>query len=432
MASIAIRVENLGKEYKLGAREGGGPRYRSLRDSLASMTGAPFRAAKSLLAPSTKESRPGRATIWALKNISLEIKQGEVVGVIGRNGAGKSTFLKILSRITDPAIGFAEIHGRIGSLLEVGTGFHPELTGRENIFLNGAILGMKRDEIREKFDEIVSFAEIEKFLDTPVKFYSSGMHTRLAFSVAAHLEPEILLVDEVLAVGDMGFQQKCLGKMGSVAASGRTILFVSHQMNQIRRLCTRAVWLDRGQIREDGLPSQVVSEYEAGFRSRQDGMSRSASGNRVAFVGWELAGAEEGDPHTLPHFDRLVVRFWLQVPHAIQDWHHGIALLNQEGQILWGTATNGSRLAAGLHAIDYSLPSLPLKPGYYEWLLSIFESGKLLHMWNAIPFLNVATPPVTHPNDAWSGIMNIPYDMSIRSPDELSPTSGYPESYVVE
>ncbi|NOZ64339.1 MAG: ABC transporter ATP-binding protein, partial [Caldiserica bacterium] len=221
-ADTVIRVEGLGKKYRLGSPTK--YKYKALRDVIGGVLSAPFKIRRSRSGESEKE------LIWALKDVSFEVKRGEVVGIIGRNGAGKTTLLKILSRITPPTEGYAEIRGRIGSLLEVGTGFHPELTGRENIYLSGAILGMKKKEIDRKFDEIVAFSELEKFLDTPVKFYSSGMFVRLAFSVAAHLEPEILLVDEVLAVGDASFQKKCLGKMGNVAKEGRTVLFVSHNM----------------------------------------------------------------------------------------------------------------------------------------------------------------------------------------------------------
>src|ERR1051326_5848171 len=248
MRDLAIRVENLGKQYKIGA-----VRYRhdTLRDQLADrlktlfgFNGQSFtKVGPARSSPITSDS------IWALKDVTFEVKKGEVVGIIGPNGAGKSTALKILSRITEPTCGYAEIHGRVGSLLEVGTGFHPELTGRENIYLNGAILGMKKDEIDRKFDEIVDFAEIEKFLDTPTKHYSSGMYMRLAFAVAAHLEPEILVVDEVLAVGDAAFQKKCLGKMGEVVDSGRTVLFVSHNMNAIEELCGIVMLLEQGQLK---------------------------------------------------------------------------------------------------------------------------------------------------------------------------------------
>jgi lipopolysaccharide transport system ATP-binding protein len=263
MSDIAIRVENLSKRYSIGVSGQGMFRYKALRDTLTDALYAPFRAVGSLLSGQrpTVSGRPSDNYIWALKDVSFEVQRGEVVGIIGRNGAGKTTLLKVLSRITEPTEGYAEIHGRVGSLLEVGTGFHPELTGRENIYLNGAILGMKKAEIELKFDEIVAFAEIEKFIDTPVKHYSSGMYVRLAFAVAAHLEPEILLVDEVLAVGDVAFQKKCLGKMGEVATEGRTVLFVSHNMTAIQSLCSRSILLDRGKIIWDGPTARVVERY---------------------------------------------------------------------------------------------------------------------------------------------------------------------------
>ena len=261
MIDLAIRVENLSKLYKIGARQ---EPYRTLRDTLTDALYAPFRRLRSALQPpSFPASKPldGDNTIWALRDVSFEIKHGEVVGIIGSNGAGKSTLLRILSRITEPTEGTAEIRGRVGSLLEVGTGFHPELTGRENIYLNGAILGMKKTEIERKFDEIVSFAGVEKFIDTPVKHFSSGMYVRLAFAVAAHLEPEILLVDEVLAVGDAAFQKKCLGKMGDVAKEGRTVLFVSHNMFSVQNLCMRGILLESGRIFKEGNIDYVIDEY---------------------------------------------------------------------------------------------------------------------------------------------------------------------------
>src|ERR1035441_10317383 len=237
MSNVAISVENLSKSYRI-AHQANGARYKTLREDLMQMP-------KRILSRFQRFSSPlsSSETFWALKDVSFDVKQGEVVGIIGRNGAGKSTLLKILSRITEPTSGQAKIYGRVGSLLEVGTGFHPELTGRENIFLNGAILGMSRAEIRARFDEIVAFADIERFLDTPVKRYSSGMYVRLAFAVAAHLNPEILLVDEVLAVGDAEFQKKCLGKMSEVARAGRTVLFVSHNMVAVEALCPRSLLL---------------------------------------------------------------------------------------------------------------------------------------------------------------------------------------------
>lgn len=252
MSNIAIRAENLSKRYKVGLRR---RRHDTLRDQVAEGIGSLFR--RNGRAASSAESE----TIWALKDISLEVHEGEILGIVGRNGAGKSTLLKILSRIVEPTGGRAELNGRVGSLLEVGTGFHGDLSGRENTYLNGAILGMKKTEIDRKFDEIIAFAEIEKFVDTPVKRYSSGMYMRLAFAVAAHLEPEILIVDEVLAVGDVAFQKKCLGKMGSVAKDGRTVLFVSHNLPAVVRLCDRAILLDAGKLVLDGPTQKIVSNY---------------------------------------------------------------------------------------------------------------------------------------------------------------------------
>jgi lipopolysaccharide transport system ATP-binding protein len=253
MTDTAIRVENLSKQYRIGGPQA---QYRTMRETMMDLAAAPVRRLRRLGQP-----MPEDEIIWALKDVSFEVKHGEVLGIIGRNGAGKTTLLKILSRITEPTEGQAEINGRVGSLLEVGTGFHPELTGRENIYLNGAILGMKRAEIDKKFDEIVAFSEIKKFIDTPVKRYSSGMRVRLAFSVAAHLEPEILLVDEVLAVGDAAFQKKCLGKMGDVAGEGRTVLFVSHNTAAVSSLCDWAIRLDRGRVAGQGPSSDVVRKY---------------------------------------------------------------------------------------------------------------------------------------------------------------------------
>ncbi len=254
MSPVAVRAEGLSKRYRIGAAQERGS-YKSLRESL---TEASAGAARRLAG---RAVRPVPETIWALRDVSFQLQHGEVLGIVGRNGAGKSTLLKILSRITEPTRGEARVRGRVGSLLEVGTGFHPELTGRENVYLNGAILGMPRAEIDRKFDEIVAFAEVSKFLDTPVKRYSSGMAMRLGFSVAAHLEPEVLVVDEVLAVGDAAFQRKCLGKMHDVSREGRTVLFVSHNMSAITRLCERALLLDQGGVVADGPAPNVVSLY---------------------------------------------------------------------------------------------------------------------------------------------------------------------------
>jgi lipopolysaccharide transport system ATP-binding protein len=277
MSNTVISVEKLGKRYTLDHKNGQRERYTALRDVIARQASAPVHWLKaqwgtqkttlvngSLIPNPLSAHRNSRSQedFWALQEVSFEVKQGDVVGIVGRNGAGKSTLLKILSRITEPTEGRIRIKGRVASLLEVGTGFHPELTGRENIFLNGAILGMRRVEIKKKFDEIVAFAETEKFLDTPVKRYSSGMYVRLAFAVAAHLEPEILVVDEVLTVGDAAFQKKCLGKLQNVAGQeGRTVLFVSHNLDSILRLCGRALWLDAGSVREIGRPANIIHAY---------------------------------------------------------------------------------------------------------------------------------------------------------------------------
>ncbi len=268
MNDIAIRVESLGKLYRLGTAP---ERYKTLRDTIVNGVNTSIRNLRRGFAVSA--ASPENSTIWALREVSFEVTQGKVMGIVGRNGAGKSTLLKILSRVTEPTEGVAEIHGRVGSLLEVGTGFHPELTGRENIYLNGAILGMKRIEIDRKFDEIVDFSEVEQFIDTPVKRYSSGMYLRLAFAVAAHLEPEILVVDEVLAVGDAEFQRKCLGKMSDVAQTGRTVLFVSHNMSAVLRLTEETIVLDKGHLVYRAPTQQAVDYYMAsGF---------SAAGERI-------------------------------------------------------------------------------------------------------------------------------------------------------
>jgi homopolymeric O-antigen transport system ATP-binding protein len=260
MSDVVIRVENLSKQYRIGAAQ---KKHRRAAAALSQAMLAPVRAVASMFDGQRRSESHGENTIWALKDVYFEVKRGEIVGLVGRNGSGKSTLFKILSRITAPTAGFAEIRGRVGSLLEVGTGFHPQLTGRENIYLNGVIMGMKRAEIEKKFDEIVDFSEVEKFIDTPVKHYSSGMYMRLAFGVAAHLEPEILLVDEVLAVGDAAFQKKCLGKIEDVAKEGRTVLFVSHNLHAVSTLTTRALLLNTGRLIFDGDTFSALGHYRA-------------------------------------------------------------------------------------------------------------------------------------------------------------------------
>lgn len=295
MSTVAIEVADLAKSFQIGGMQ---KEYYRLTDQIVDVFTAPFRRAGKLLRGDATGAADLNETIWALKDVSFQIRPGEVVGIIGRNGAGKSTLLKILSGISDPTKGYADIYGRVGSLLEVGTGFHPELTGRENIYLNGAILGMKRAEIDRKLDEIVAFAEIDRFLDTPVKHYSSGMYVRLAFSVAAHLEPEILLVDEVLAVGDMAFQRKCLGKMGDVAHEGRTVLFVSHNMGLLQTLCQRGIFLKESTVLTDGTITEAVDAYlqtleQARVQDLSERTDRKGAGT-VKLIGMEVTSESSG------------------------------------------------------------------------------------------------------------------------------------------
>src|SRR5476651_793756 len=273
MPDIAISVENLGKSFKIDHERNGLPGYRTLHDDLINLP-------RRLLARFGRNGRPTSETFWALKDISFDIKRGEAIGIIGGNGAGKSTLLKILNRITEPTTGGADIYGRVGALLEVGTGFHPELTGRENIFLNGAILGMSRAEVRRRFDEIVAFAGVEKFIDTPVKRYSVGMYARLAFAVAAHLEAEILIIDEVLAVGDAEFQKRCLNRMSEVASSGRTVLFVSHNLGAVSALTRRAIVLRSGQLAFDGPVQAALAHYTANVGATSHKLNWGVAGIR--------------------------------------------------------------------------------------------------------------------------------------------------------
>jgi lipopolysaccharide transport system ATP-binding protein len=354
-------------------------------------------------------------TFWALKDVSLEVKEGEVLGLIGRNGAGKTTLLKILSRITKPTTGWAEIRGRVGSLLEVGTGFHPELTGRENAFLSGAILGMSKREIERKFDEIVAFAELEKFIDTPVKHYSSGMYVRLAFAVAAHLEPEILLVDEVLAVGDINFQKKCLGKMGDVARAGRTVVLVSHQLNQIRRLCHRVVWVDGGQIRRDGAPYDVLAAYESFMFSgeRSQGLQRG-TGTKAQFLRWEIGEPRSDRPNILSSMGPVTVNFVVELAFPVTNGDHGIALYNAQRQLMWASAARNLLLEPGVHVFSHSFPSLPLRPGAYQWQASLWNSGEMLDTWDCVPEMTIATEIHQHYMDEWNGILNLPAEFASR------------------
>jgi lipopolysaccharide transport system ATP-binding protein len=373
MSKPAIRVEGLGKEYMIGGRERASTSFReALLDAMASPLRHVFGSRRS----SEAENR-----FWALKDIDLEVEPGEVVGIIGRNGAGKSTLLKILSRITAPTKGRVEIDGRVSSLLEVGTGFHLELTGRENIRLNGAILGMSRAEIRRKFDDIVAFSGVEKFIDTPVKHYSSGMQVRLAFAVAAHLEPEILVVDEVLAVGDAEFQKKCLGKMGEIAErDGRTVLFVSHNMGAVKDLCPRCILLGDGQVVRDGASSKVIAEYMdarplPGETSRVD-----AGGKETILIGAEVAG--EGingnsvfwsKDFALKFYYRAAQIAGLELILIVSD-HHGRRVFVSGLKL-----PNEKDRYAGIHVATAKIPGRLLAPGRYSVTVELSQPNVFLH-----------------------------------------------------
>jgi lipopolysaccharide transport system ATP-binding protein len=365
MTNCAIKVDNLGKLYRINQQQ---ERYATLRDSLAETLVAPFQKAAKHFRKNHNDSNDNR--IWALRDLSLEVEQGEVVGVIGRNGAGKSTLLKILSRITEPTQGYVDINGRVGSLLEVGTGFHPELTGRENVFLNGAILGMRREEINRKFDEIVAFSEVERFIDTPVKRYSSGMHMRLAFSVAAHLQTEILLVDEVLAVGDIAFQRKCLGKMEDVAAHGKTVLFVSHNLGTIKELCQTAVVLDSGLLDFKGPVVEGLARYSQKILEGEDKSTVRSTGWGPIYV-----TGESGRGVTAIHSGEIFsVRSSLDIRDAFDSAHLVCKIHDAVGNPIVFQRADCSELVQGKpepgnYTININLPPLWLTPGVYTVFL---------------------------------------------------------------
>lgn len=381
MSETVIKVEGLGKLYRIGARQ---EDYKTLRDTLTNAFKSSFKIKARVInkgnsSLSALSSQLSADTIWALKDVSFEVKRGEVVGIIGRNGAGKTTLLKILSRITEPTEGYAEIRGRVGSLLEVGTGFHPELSGRENIYLNGAILGMKKAEIERKFDEIVAFAEVEKFIDTPVKHYSSGMYVRLAFAVAAHLEPEILLVDEVLAVGDAQFQKKCLGKMGDVASEGRTVLFVSHNMNAIEQLSKTCMLLSNGYVEkfERGVRS-VIHKYlfdEGDEAKANDWINPGNEFQNPYFKPLRFFICDEnGNKQSMPLSNNSEI--WVQIDTEIETIDPaltvGYAIYSEEGTLLyWSYQTDDSedkwpKLHKGFCSLRSRIPKRFLNEGTYK------------------------------------------------------------------
>ena len=427
MSEVVIKVENLSKQYRIGAKDA----YKTFRETLIDSAKAPFarlykakgkehRAKRlsgdsSLSAQRSMRSSQGGDLIWALKDVSFEVNRGEVVGIIGRNGAGKSTLLKILSKITEPTTGRVELRGRVGSLLEVGTGFHPELTGHENVYLYGAILGMDRWEITRKFDEIVAFAELERFVDTPVKRYSSGMYMRLAFAVAAHLEPEILLVDEVLAVGDAAFQKKCLGKMGEVSKEGRTVLFVSHNIAVIVSLCKRSLLIHNGSLREDGPSEDIVSSYIAhlGTQSITDVAKRKdRKGNgRLKFTDiWiEDKAGNRIECITTGQDVRFVLSFQSDGNSQPKEAVFSISVLSSIGQslLLFRSNYTGERfeeIPPSGHAVCI-IPHFPLTPGDYHLSIYSESQGEVLDWVSFASVLKVhegdyfgtgRLPPRTH------------------------------------
>lgn len=386
MSQAAIRVQGLGKRYQIGALQ---QRHRFLGDHLIASVTSPLRRAVSRVRPSNDNGAHARAaeTFWALRDVSFEVTHGEVLGIIGRNGAGKSTLLKILSRITKPTTGRVELFGRVGSLLEVGTGFHNELTGRENIFLNGAILGMRRAEIARKFDEIVAFAEVEEFIDTPVKHYSSGMYMRLAFAVAAHLEPEILIVDEVLAVGDAAFQEKCLGKMDQVTKQGRTVLFVSHNMAAVHSLCRNCILLDKGRIARYGSTAEVVPHYLQKHAEQHSTYAwtepTTAPGNDKA----HLSAIRLLDSSGMPNLKfRLSEPVTIQIDYTVHvpntRWNISLSLYSAEGVYVLASPSHTDSTwyqqphPVGRFRSECVLPPHLLNEGRYDLTLLLVENGR--------------------------------------------------------
>jgi lipopolysaccharide transport system ATP-binding protein len=408
MSSTAIYAENLGKRYRIGSK---GESYKTFRESLARLATLPARAVRQAWRGGWSRNSSSNC-IWALQDASFQINEGDVVGVIGRNGAGKSTLLKILSRITEPTAGYADIQGRVGSLLEVGTGFHPELTGGENIFLNGAILGMGRSEISRKFDEIVAFAEVERFIHTPVKHYSSGMYLRLAFAVAAHLEPEILLVDEVLAVGDVAFQKKCLGRMDAVARQGRTVLFVSHNMGAIRSLCNKGLFLQDGRVVEVGDLNSCITRYFRSIGALDSAAAGAPCG--LSQEGFGLVQLDGMGGNTVEQGREFALSTTLRIDREpngfslfciLEDMHgRQIIHLREESHLLGVAAVE-----PGEFRISVRFPALWLNPGLYAVHFKVQFCGRRAssrHVSDKFPLdvvgANSMAESLLHPDADWS------------------------------
>lgn len=410
-----VRVHNLSKQYELGARAAS---YATLRESLTNAVRSPF---NGLRRPSS-----AKETIWALKDVSFEIQAGEVVGIIGRNGAGKSTLLKILSRITQPSSGKAELYGRVGSLLEVGTGFHSELSGRENIFLNGSLLGMSRTEITAKFDEIVAFAEVEKFIDTPVKRYSSGMYVRLAFAVAAHLEPEILILDEVLSVGDASFQKKCLGKMSEVARDGRTVIFVSHNMSTIIRICSRCILIDGGKIEADGPVDSVIKRYLETTAQHDGACSFEINPKKAAqFTKLGLLTREGDATASFDYRFEITVSADYVVRQPIPQGLLGIRISSADGLPIFTShhvdkldpTAAAAALSPGTFRTQITIPSNFLLPGSYVLTAAIVDGNmRLIDMQEDVISFDVgATGNIQARKSSANGVVNLDLSWNIQS-----------------
>lgn len=422
MGDIAIHVEHLGKEYRIGQKA----QYSTFRDAITNAATAPFKSFNKKAHPND-----GQGKFWALKDVSFDIEKGEVVGIIGRNGAGKSTLLKILSRITEPTEGSATIHGRVGSLLEVGTGFHPELTGRENIYLSGAILGMKKSEIDSKFDDIVKFAETEKFLDTPLKHYSSGMQVRLGFAVAAHLEPEILIVDEVLAVGDFAFQKKCLGKMGDISKDGRTVLFVSHNMNAVEQLCSKGILLDKGSIvqNSDNIKT-VINDYlfnQTHINIANEWTNDNNEYNNPWFKPLKIYICDENgksDKVSFSNNSDIRLNIEAEIKELAPSLTIGYAIYDENSNLLyWSYQTDGSEdkwpiLKMGICNLTSKIPKLLLNEGTYrieligglhfsEWLFEPSKKVPCIYLTikgglSVSPLWMTKRPGILAPVNEWS------------------------------
>ncbi|KZE29117.1 hypothetical protein AVW15_04740 [Chelatococcus daeguensis] len=420
--SSVITVENLGKRYFLSGTAA--PAYRTLRDTMAE-------AARRLVDRDQTNQIKAAEAFWALRNVSFDVNEGDVVGVVGRNGAGKSTLLKVLSRITAPTEGLARIRGRVGSLLEVGTGFHPELSGRENIFFNGAILGLRKHEIRARFDEIVEFAGVADFLDIPIKRYSSGMKMRLAFSVAAHLEPEIMIVDEVLAVGDAEFQKKCLGKMKDISSSGRTVLFVSHNLNSVMQLCSRVIWLEQGQVREDSRSVRdVCGRYLLGgydslkgaYIADEDGYLENEYFKLFSFRAMTQGGSILDQP--VPRDQTITVEFSVDIKKLDAGLNFGVAVFDEEGRpCFWSLTTDEQevlwpRLRLGINNVCAQIPANFLNNGLYRlefissihkvrWLSESMKTGCVIYIsleggLSQSPYWNNVRPGPVAPVLGWT------------------------------